>query len=167
VIADVSKNMKAFALILLLLPFIDLCQGADGERFVYDLNPYMYQYRGEDLILHCNARMDGEIFGLVAIRFINKSKSRQIIEEKIKDSSFRYSYFRLTSGKKAEKQAVVTPPRIDLVTSDSIDQLNAVASRTDERNQNREITEIIDFREISQNEILGINPKIIHVKIEK
>jgi len=156
--------MKALTFSTILLISISLCRGETEPTHIYGLNPYTYEERGEDLILHCNVRVDGEIYGIIRVRFEKDSVWRKEIEAKIKGASLMRSYFRLTTSEPANKMAVFSAPRIDRVTPETTDELNRIANKIEQRNQEREVSEIVDFMEISLNEYQAIKPKNIHVE---
>lgn len=152
--------MKAFSIFSILMAGAFLASAEEGAVFIYDLRPCNYTWREGNLILYCDARVEGETYGIVGFCFANDSPWRSTLENKIQDGSIEFSYFRAITAKAVERIGFFNPPRIDPVTSETIKEHQSLAEMIEEKNQKKEISDLVDFSQITQNEYLAVIPGI-------
>jgi len=176
VIADIEQeNMRSH---LLVISCFWICGPALSQPFAYDIKADMITQTDNGMKLDAFVRIAGEPHTKVRLFVSSNSTIDRIVNAKRATNDLEFSYFRIqTIEQIPEARPMRIPPRLDIVTKEVMSDLALNEKYT--RGQDAESewdghlnpyplreTAILSFTEITQNEFLGIKPKIVTPKTE-
>jgi len=133
------------------------------DTFVYTASPWQVARYNNDLIIGFNLRVKGEIYTVTDFRFPKNSEFRIYFEDRIKLEELEYCYFEIRTNRRIPKTRLLTVPRMDIITKQTMQDLLGYAEK-----QQAGLFEgllpdemIVSVRRITQNEYLQITPKIV------
>jgi hypothetical protein len=138
---------------------------AGEETYTYGASPYTNRVENRDLVVKFGLRLKGDAHPVAVFRFPASSKWRSFFEEQIQKGDFLYSYFEIKTNQE------ILPPRptvlahLDIVTEEVLKDMAENSRMHPDDGILRPLPDsaFVSVRMITQNEFLGVNPRIIPV----
>lgn len=158
---------------LFIFAFFALCGHAICQPFTYDIKVDTFRQTENELSVDAFVRIDGEPHTKIRLSTSSESAIRKLFDHKRTTDDLEYSYFRIqTNDKIPAARPMRSIPRLDVITKKVMHEL-----ALNEESRRKSVDEpawdghlnpfpmkdilIISVSEISQNDFLGIKPKIV------